>query len=462
MIYYDISELYLLSFGRLKFYGIARVVAEIACDMHRLAPDTIFVVYDESRRTFLRITPSFGSAGDNGLISTGLPANFIPKPLRPHKSTRKLAGRLMASVRNAITRTVNNLKHPALPEGVERVEIKDGVLFSASRPQLLAQMIRYLSKTHSSVRLHALLHDAIPLHEFEGSPSVSAQDFRHNTSLVISFAKQIIANSRFTALELQRFSDAGLLPPIRQMQVVPLAHETRSGTSTSPAVPIPDRPYIVGVGVTLGRKNLEVILRAQEILMARGEQPPLMIYGGAIRRSMVRALQSGKWASVHEHVQLIESPSQVDLNRLVKHATAAVVPSKLEGWGLPVGEALWLATPVVVANSSSLPEVGGDLAIYFDAESPEELAEILSRLMKDSAYRRKVKDRIIERHHTLRTWSNVAYDLLTALGADVLEPPGRPVDTALPFSDWFELDGIPDAQRQPQRAHSNFGSQSRS
>jgi glycosyltransferase involved in cell wall biosynthesis len=429
MIYYDLSELYSLSFGQLKFYGIARVVAEIAYDVHRLAPDTVFVVYDESRRTFLRIRPILGAAGDNGLISTGLPANFIPKPLRPHKSTRKLAGRLMASVRNSITRTANHLKHPSLPEGVERVEIKDGVLFSASRPQLLAQMIRYLQKAGSSVHLHALLHDAIPLHEFERAPSLSAMDFCYNTSLVISFAKQIIANSQFTAIDLQRFSHAGLLPPVGRMQVVPLAQETRGGASP-PAVSIPDRPYVVGVGVTLGRKNLDVILRAQEIMVARGEQPPLMIYGGAIRGSMTRALNSGKWTTVRDHVHLLESPSQSDLNHLISYATAAVIPSKLEGWGLPVGEALWLGTPAVVANSSSLPEVGGDLALYFDAESPDELAEIFSRLVKDGAYRRTIRERIKERHHTLRTWSNVASDLLAALGTVSPESSVGPSATA--------------------------------
>ena len=447
MIYYDMSELYLLSFGRLKFYGIARVVAEIAYDVYRLAPDTVFVVYDESRRTFLRITPTFGAAGDNGLISTGLPANFIPKPLRPHKSTRKLAGRLMASVRNSITRTANHLKHPSLPEGVERVEIKDGVLFSASRPQLLAQMIRYLQKTRSSVHLHALLHDAIPLHEFEGIPSLSAKDFRDNTSLVISFAKQIIANSQFTAIDLRRFSDAGLLPPIRRMQVIPLAQETRCGASLPPTVSIPDRPYVVGVGVTLGRKNLDVILRAQEIMVARGEQPPLMIYGGAIRGSMMRALRSGKWTTFHNHVQMIESPSQSDLNCLISHATAAVIPSKLEGWGLPVGEALWLGTPAIVANSSSLPEVGGDLALYFDAESPDELANIFSRLINDSAYRTSIRERIKDRHHTLRTWSNVANDLLAVLTTRHPETSVGPLAAAAPLWSPFDRMGSQETSR---------------
>jgi glycosyltransferase involved in cell wall biosynthesis len=450
MIYYDLSELYLLSFGQLKFYGIARVVAEIAYDVHRLAPDTVFVVYDESRRTFLRIRPTFGAAGDNGLISTGLPANFIPKPLRPHKSTRKLAGRLMASVRNSITRTANHLKHPTLPEGVERIDIKDGVLFSASRPQLLAQMIRYLQKTHSSVHLHALLHDAIPLHEFDGTPSLMAQDFRHNTALVISFAKQIIANSQFTAIDLERFSHAGLLPTIRQMQVVPLAQETRGGASSPATITIPDRPYVVGVGVTLGRKNLDVILRAQEIMVARGEQPPLMIYGGAIRGSMMRALRSGKWTTVHDHVHLLESPSQPDLNCLITYATAAVIPSKLEGWGLPVGEALWLGTPAVVANSSSLPEVGGDLALYFDAESPDELAEIFSRLINDSAYSTTIRERIKDRHHTLRTWSNVAGDLLAALANRSPESSVGPLATAAPLWSPFDHIGSQEASRLRQ------------
>jgi glycosyltransferase involved in cell wall biosynthesis len=406
----------MISRGRLKFYGIARVVAEVAHDVYLAAPDTVFVIYDESRKTFLKVSPCFGSASDNGLISLGLPETFIPKPLRPFKTTRRAPGRLLAGIRNFFTRMSNIAKAPVLPEGVETLDLMDGVLFSASRPQLVAQMVRQLKRQRSSVRLHVMLHDAIPLHEYSGRPSGSAMDFRHNNALIISYAEQIIANSEFSRQELLHFASTGLLPPIPRIEVVPLAQEMRCDMEGVVAAPIPARPYIVGVGVTLGRKNLDVVLRAQEIMLARNEEPPLMLFCGAVRNSMRKTLQSGAWPSAGEHLRLIDSPSQMTMNHLLKNAVAAVVPSKLEGWGLPVGEALWLGVPAVVARTSSLPEVGQDLAVYFDPDDPEALAAILSRLMQDKAYSQSLRDKIEWRHGSLRTWNRVARDLLAALG----------------------------------------------
>jgi glycosyltransferase involved in cell wall biosynthesis len=425
MLYYDLSELYMISRGRLKFYGIARVVAEVAHDVYMAAPDTVFVIYDESRRSFLKVSPCFGAASDNGLISLGLPEAFIPKPLRPFKTTRRAPGRLLAGIRNFFTRMSNIARAPDLPEGVEKVELRDGVLFSASRPQLVAQMVRKLKRQRSASRLHVMLHDAIPLYEYTGQPTASAMDFRHNNALIISFADQIIANSEFTRQDLVRFAEEGLLPPLPRIQVVPLAQQTRCETDEAVSVPVPARPYIVGVGVTLGRKNLDVILRAQEIMLARNEEPPLMLFCGAVRNSMRRTLQSGAWPTAREHLQLIDSPSQATLNHLLKHAVAAVVPSKLEGWGLPVGEALWLGVPPVTARTSSLTEVGQDLAIYFDPDDAEELADILSRLMTDDDYKRSVRQRIEGRHGSLRTWNCVAHGILAAVrGPSAVSAPG--------------------------------------
>ncbi|NJM37496.1 MAG: glycosyltransferase family 4 protein [Akkermansiaceae bacterium] len=57
-----------------------------------------------------------------------------------------------------------------------------------------------------------------------------------------------------------------------------------------------------------------------------------------------------------------------------------VIPSFYEGFGLPVIEGMAARVPVVSSNTSSLPEVGGDLAFYFDPHSPAELASVLAKI----------------------------------------------------------------------------------
>ena len=62
-----------------------------------------------------------------------------------------------------------------------------------------------------------------------------------------------------------------------------------------------------------------------------------------------------------------------------------VWPSLYEGFGLPVLEAMACGTPVVTSRTSSIPEVGGEAAIYFDPTDEEEMIESVRRLLRDNA-----------------------------------------------------------------------------
>ncbi|MBA3446245.1 MAG: glycosyltransferase, partial [Pseudaminobacter sp.] len=384
--YYDLSELYLLTRGRLKFYGIARVVAEIAFEIHRIRPDVIFVVYDESRRGFFRVHPRFGKSSYNGVVDLELPKSIIPFRVRGPKPGRSLQGRVVASCAGFCVRILNRLKSSAFDRYLKPIDLNDGHLFSAGRPKLLTDFIDHLERTGSATRLHVLLHDCIPLHDFDPRPDTFQLNFRADNIRIIGNASLVIANSSFTQRELVAMAGRGLLPPLPAHSVVPLAHECRDD-GEMPTIGVPGREYVIGVGITLGRKNLEVVLEALEHLIAQGRTPPLMVIAGANRRRTKASLRKGRYAALAPHVLMVDNPSQANLIRLYQNALATVMPSRLEGWGLPLGESLWLGTPALAAPLSSLPEVGGDLAVYFDPDSPAELAALLHRLSTDHPYR---------------------------------------------------------------------------
>ncbi|HTR88923.1 MAG TPA: glycosyltransferase family 1 protein [Solirubrobacteraceae bacterium] len=75
--------------------------------------------------------------------------------------------------------------------------------------------------------------------------------------------------------------------------------------------------------------------------------------------------------------------SEEDLDGLYSLSSAFVLPSLLEGFGLPILEAMARELPVACSNVAALPEVAGDAALLFDPERPDEIAAAVRRLLAD-------------------------------------------------------------------------------
>ena len=84
-------------------------------------------------------------------------------------------------------------------------------------------------------------------------------------------------------------------------------------------------------------------------------------------------------------------------------ADLLVIPSTIEGFGLPVLEAMASGTPVVCSRAASLPEVAGDAALYFDPASAEELAEKIEKLLNSTELQESLRAQGLERAK-LFTW----------------------------------------------------------
>jgi glycosyltransferase involved in cell wall biosynthesis len=79
------------------------------------------------------------------------------------------------------------------------------------------------------------------------------------------------------------------------------------------------------------------------------------------------------------------------LSALYTHADVFVMPSEYEGFGLPVLEALSYGTPTIVANNSSLPEVGGDAVLYFPTRDASALASRMHEIVADENLRARLQ-----------------------------------------------------------------------
>jgi glycosyltransferase involved in cell wall biosynthesis len=142
--------------------------------------------------------------------------------------------------------------------------------------------------------------------------------------------------------------------------------------------------------------------------------PPLVL-AGAQRKRTDSYLEQGRFDPIRDRINIVTNPNQAELRRLYEGAMALAIPSRMEGWGLPLGEALWLGTPGLASTeAAALKEVGGDLAQYFDPDDPGALADLVDAMQSDSASYATLKTRIAESKGALRRWKDVADDILAA------------------------------------------------
>ena len=100
-----------------------------------------------------------------------------------------------------------------------------------------------------------------------------------------------------------------------------------------------------------------------------------------------------------------------DLPALYSAATAFIFPSRHEGFGLPVLEAMACGAPVACGRTSSLPEVAGDAAFYFDPANTESIAQAMRALVVDGNLRRQLVELGLRRARQF-SWERTAASTL--------------------------------------------------
>jgi len=142
------------------------------------------------------------------------------------------------------------------------------------------------------------------------------------------------------------------------------------------------KPYLLYTGVWRSHKNLLNLLKAFKILIDQGQNIQLVFTGkkDPIYPEIPRLIQELR---LEGRVVLTGFVSDAELIDLMSGAEVYIFPSLYEGFGLPPLEAMQLGVPVACSNTSSLPEVCGDAAVFFDPRNPEEMAEKIGILLKN-------------------------------------------------------------------------------
>jgi glycosyltransferase involved in cell wall biosynthesis len=138
--------------------------------------------------------------------------------------------------------------------------------------------------------------------------------------------------------------------------------------------------YLFAVGSLKPSKNFELVPRALQ-RMAPSRRMTLAVAGECDRR----VFQGTDARASDDGVRWLGFVPDGDLRVLYRHAAWFIFPSLYEGFGLPALEAMAADCPVLAARSSSIPEVCGDAALYFDPHDAQSLADLLERVIADDA-----------------------------------------------------------------------------
>ncbi len=248
--------------------------------------------------------------------------------------------------------------------------IDPDVMFAANYflPRLLAAIAR-----HRVITIHDLTYKRFP----ELLQNETLDNLEAHMPREIARADAIVCVSESTRRDLVHYYD---LDPSRAFAI----HSGLGKSSTPASIDLPKR-YLLFVSTIEPRKNIGVLLDAFAKLRAEGYEGSLVVVGKIGWKS--REVESRLRSEGILHLDYLDAGR---LATVYQRAEAFVFPSIYEGFGFPLLEAMAFGVPALAARSSSLPEIGGDAALYFEPHDVAELTSQLRRVTGDAALRQQL------------------------------------------------------------------------
>lgn len=172
-----------------------------------------------------------------------------------------------------------------------------------------------------------------------------------------------------------------------------------------------DKPYVLAVSSINPNKNFKSIIQAIRYLHYNGftAEIELVIAGATNNKIFHQALEE-----LPNWVKCIGYVTDAELISLYENANCFIFPSFYEGFGLPPLEAMACGCPVIVSNTSSLPEVCGDAVLYCNPYEYQDIAEKILLLIHNKELREIFKQKGMIRAQQF-TWQQCAKEIIDVL-----------------------------------------------
>ena len=251
-----------------------------------------------------------------------------------------------------------------------------------------AHTVPWIHPRETIVTIHGLEYEFVP----RAYSWVERFYMRFSIRSAVRFTSQVIVVSKNTKKDVMQLYAV----PEEKIAVVyeGIDRSLESGDlSKENEQDIPIAPYFLFVGRIEERKNVRKIVEAFEFFKTKTHSThQLVLVGkpGYGYKQIKKQILSSRYKD-----DIIERGyvDQDEKWRLLRQAQVFVFPSLYEGFGLPVLEAQLVGTPVITSNSSSLPEIAGEGALFVDPLATRKLARAMATLVSDEAKRADIIDK---------------------------------------------------------------------
>lgn len=151
------------------------------------------------------------------------------------------------------------------------------------------------------------------------------------------------------------------------------------------------RPYMFYPANFWPHKNHRMLLTAYGMFLSRNSENKInLVFTGALDKKQEELKWAAKRMGIASRVHFLGFIGENQLSAIWQGCEFLIFPSLYEGFGIPVIEAMYFGKPVLCSNSTSLPEVAGDVALYFDPRKPIEIVQCLELIIKDTSLKNEL------------------------------------------------------------------------
>lgn len=216
------------------------------------------------------------------------------------------------------------------------------------------------------LRLICMVHDLIPITHPQFCRAGTAEKHILRMGNLLTWSKGVLSNSQSTLNTLTQFAELHKLT----MPACVVAHLPAASLPKPSAIPPLQTPYFVMLGTIEGRKNHALILEVwHQLTTSFADPPPTLVLIGQRGWACDEVLQRLDNDSVLKpYVIELNDCDDATLSTWLSHAKALLFPSHVEGYGIPLVEALTAGTAVIASDLDVFHEIAGDIPEYLNPD----------------------------------------------------------------------------------------------